>query len=100
MAELKNPPLDLIIDDDIAKGVYSNLAVISHSASEFVLDFAALLPGMAKPHVCSRVILTPDHAKRLLLSLQDNVTRYENNIGRIDVGSHGKSAMLNKLGEA
>ena len=58
---------------EIASGVYSNLALISHSHSDFVVDFARILPGMPKPEVCSRVILAPEHAKRLLQALQDNL---------------------------
>jgi hypothetical protein len=61
------------------------LAIISHSASEFILDFAAILPGLPKAKVRSRIILTPEHAKRLLMSLQENVARYETNVGRIEV---------------
>ena len=56
---------------------YANLAIISHSTSEFVLDFAAVLPGVPKAKVKSRIILAPEHAKRLLLSLQENIARYE-----------------------
>ena len=74
------------VPEDVADGVYSNLAIISHSTSEFIIDFARLLPGVKKAKVKSRIILTPEHAKRLLLSLQDNVTRYESNVGKIEIG--------------
>ncbi len=77
--------LDLELNEDIAQGKYANLAVISHSASEFVVDFAAMMPGVPKARVHSRIILTPEHAKRLLMSLQDNITRYESNVARIEV---------------
>lgn len=73
------------VPEDVADGVYSNLAIISHSTSEFIVDFATILPGIAKAKVKSRVILTPEHAKRLLLSLQENITRYESNIGKIEI---------------
>ena len=63
----------------------ANLAIISHSATEFILDFASVLPGLPKAKVRSRVILAPEHAKRLLLSLQENVARYENTFGPIPV---------------
>ena len=66
---------------EIASGVYSNLALISHSHSDFVVDFARILPGMPKPEVCSRVILAPEHAKRLLQALQDNLYKYEKEFG-------------------
>lgn len=77
--------IDLNLSAEVAQGHYSNLAVISHSTSEFVIDFAAILPGLPKAEVKTRVILTPEHAKRLLLSLQDNISRYETNIGRIEI---------------
>jgi hypothetical protein len=77
--------LDLELSEDVAQGKYANLAIISHSRSEFVVDFAALMPGLPKARIHSRVILSPEHAKRLLMSLQDNITRYESNIGRIEM---------------
>ncbi|MDL2319910.1 DUF3467 domain-containing protein [Alistipes sp. OttesenSCG-928-B03] len=77
--------IDIELNDEVAQGKYANLAIISHSASEFVVDFAALMPGVPKARVHSRIILTPEHAKRLLMSLQDNITRYESNVGRIEV---------------
>ena len=70
---------------EIASGVYSNLALISHSHSDFVVDFARILPGMPKPEVCSRVILAPEHAKRLLQALQDNLYKYEKEFGKIEL---------------
>ena len=85
MNEVKPHGIDLELDAEVAQGHYSNLAIISHSTSEFILDFAALLPGLPKAKVRSRVILTPEHAKRLLLSLQENITRYENNVGKINI---------------
>jgi len=77
--------LDLELNENVAQGRYANLAIISHSASEFVVDFAAMMPGVPKARIHSRVILTPEHAKRLLMSLQDNITRYESNVGRIEL---------------
>ena len=85
MAELKTHNVELELDQDTARGNYANLAIISHSSSEFVLDFAAVLPGVPKAKIRSRVILAPEHAKRLLLSLQDNITRYESAVGRIEI---------------
>ena len=80
MGDIKKMGLEFDLDEQVAQGNYSNLAIISHSTSEFIIDFAAVLPGVTKARVKSRVILTPEHAKRLLLSLQDNITRYESKI--------------------
>ena len=91
--------IELDLDKEIAQGQYSNLAVITHSVSEFILDFAAMLPGRPKPTVVSRIILTPEHAKRLLLSLQENVGRYEANVGKIDLSMRQPIGYKN-LGEA
>ena len=85
MNELKQHGIELELDAEVAQGHYSNLAIISHSTSEFILDFAAVLPGLPKAKVKSRIILTPEHAKRLLLSLQENIARYETNVGRIEL---------------
>ena len=76
--------LDLELSAEVAQGKYANLAIISHSPTEFVIDFAAMMPGVPKAKVHSRIIMTPEHAKRLLMSIQDNITRYETNIGRIN----------------
>ena len=68
---------------EIAQGEYANLAIITHSSSDFVVDFARLLPGVPKAQVKSRVILAPEHPKRLLLALQENIVRYEREFGPI-----------------
>ena len=73
MAELQTQGFDIDLSEEIAQGNYSNLAIIAHSTSEFIIDFAAMLPGLKKAKVKSRVILTPEHAKRLLFSLQENI---------------------------
>ena len=88
MSENKQHGIDIELDSDVAQGHYSNLAIISHSTSEFILDFAAILPGLPKAKVKSRIILTPEHAKRLLMSLQETVARYETNVGRIEIQQH------------
>ncbi|MFR9650323.1 MAG: DUF3467 domain-containing protein [Rikenellaceae bacterium] len=77
--------IELHLDDDIAQGHYANLAIISHSPSEFIVDFAAVLPGLPKSKIKSRIILTPEHAKRLLYSLQENIARYESKLGEISI---------------
>ena len=81
----KDKELDLELDDTVAEGEYSNLVVISHSTSEFVLDFVRLMPGVSKARVKSRIVLAPEHAKRLLLSLQENIERYEALVGKIQL---------------
>jgi hypothetical protein len=75
--------INIELSEEMAEGVYANLAMIAHSNSEFVLDFIRLMPGVPKAKVKSRVILTPEHAQRLLLALQDNIKKYEMNFGEI-----------------
>ncbi|MFP4059579.1 MAG: DUF3467 domain-containing protein [Bacteroidota bacterium] len=75
--------IQIELKEDVAQGVYSNLAVITHSSSEFVLDFVRIMPGLPKAQVKSRVILTPEHAKRLLTALKDNIAKFENIHGEI-----------------
>lgn len=77
--------LSININPEIASGKYSNLAIITHSRSEFILDFASMLPGMPKADVVSRIIMNPEHAKRLLLALKDNVEKFENQFGTIQL---------------
>lgn len=77
--------LDVELNEEIAQGTYANLAIISHSTSEFVLDFVRMMPGLPKAQVKSRIILTPEHAKRLSLSLQENIARYEAMVGKIEI---------------
>lgn len=78
--------VNIELKPETAGGEYSNLAIISHSHSEFILDFAKMLPGLPKPQVCSRILMTPEHAKRLLNALADNVSKYESQFGTIDMG--------------
>ena len=73
----KDQQLNISIDENIADGVYSNLAIINHSAAEFIVDFITVMPGAPKARVKSRVILTPEHAKRFHKALGDNIKRYE-----------------------
>ena len=81
--EEKEGQLSIELDDKVAKGVYSNLAIINHSSTEFVVDFVSVMPGMPKGKVRSRVILTPEHAKRLLGALAENIRHYEDAHGMI-----------------
>src|SRR3954465_8812404 len=87
MEEQNDNQLNIELSEEIAEGVYSNLAIITHSTSEFVLDFIRVMPGIPKAKVKSRVILTPEHAKRLLSALEDNVEKYEAANGRIKIGN-------------
>lgn len=76
--------INIELTEEVSEGIYSNLAIITHSTTEFVVDFVRIMPGVPKAKVKSRIILTPEHAKRLLAALQDNVTRYEAQNGKID----------------
>ncbi|MBP6373583.1 MAG: DUF3467 domain-containing protein [Flavobacterium sp.] len=75
--------INIELDEAIAEGIYSNLAIINHSASEFVLDFVCIMPGTPKAKVKSRIVLTPQHAKRLVKALAENVHRFESTHGEI-----------------
>jgi len=69
--------LNIELSEQIAEGEYSNLAIITHSTSEFVLDFIRVMPGVPKAKVKSRVVMTPQHAKRLMKALADNISKFE-----------------------
>ena len=75
--------INIELDENTAEGIYSNLAIINHSASEFVLDFVCIMPGVPKAKVKSRIVLTPQHAKRLVKALAENVHRFEVAHGKI-----------------
>ncbi len=82
MADPKDQPrpanqLNIEISEEVADGIYSNLAIITHSNSEFVLDFVRVMPGVPKAKVRARILLTPQHAKRLMRALADNVQKFE-----------------------
>jgi len=97
MAEHKDKQnqMNIELPEDIAEGVYSNLAIISHSNSEFVVDFIRLVPNVPKAKVKSRVILTPQHAKRLLKALTDNVSKFESQFGPIAESGQPNYPMMN-----
>lgn len=78
--------INIELSEEIAEGVYSNLAMIAHSNSEFVIDFIRLMPGVPKAKVKARVVITPEHAKRLLSALKDNIKKYEEAFGDIKQG--------------
>ena len=94
--------LQIELPEDIGEGTYSNLAIISHSSSEFVIDFVRIVPGIPKAKVKSRIILTPEHAKRLLFALNENINRFENVFGSVNVNqSEGFLPPINGMkGEA
>lgn len=75
--------INIELTDEVAEGIYSNLAIITHSRSEFVIDFVKMLPGIPKAKVKSRIILTPQHTKRLLKALQENIKKFESMHGNI-----------------
>ena len=95
----QNESIDVELTEEVAEGSYSNLVMISHSQSEFVMDFIVMLPGMPKAKVKSRIILTPEHAKGLLSALKENLDIYESNFGKI--GSNNLNLPpFGKIGEA
>lgn len=94
--ENQNPDNQLQIElkEEVAQGTYANLAIITHSSSEFVLDFVRVLPGLPKAGVQSRVILAPEHAKRLQRALEENIAKYERAFGPIRLQEDGVDTPL------
>ena len=87
--------LNIELSEEMAEGVYSNLAVITHSNSEFVLDFIRVMPGVPKARVKSRIVLTPEHAKRFMIALEENIEKFENQHGRIKITTEQPGFPLN-----
>jgi len=90
--------VNIELSEEIAQGIYSNLAVITHSPSEFVLDFIRVMPGIPKAQVKSRIVVTPEHAKRLMMALNDNIKRFEalhGSIKNIDESQSGGNIPMN-----
>jgi hypothetical protein len=83
MENENNNQINIELSEEMAEGTYSNLAIITHSNSEFVVDFIRIMPGVPKAKVKSRIVLTPEHAKRLYLALGDNLNKYEEANGTI-----------------
>ncbi|MDN4166341.1 DUF3467 domain-containing protein [Cytophagales bacterium LB-30] len=106
--EVKNKPgnqnqINIELTEEIAEGIYSNLAMIAHSNGEFVIDFIRLMPGVPKAKVKSRIVITPEHAKRLLAALKDNIKKYEDNFGPIKQSDEAPKFPMNfggSIGEA
>jgi hypothetical protein len=84
-------PLDIELNEEVAEGIYSNFAIITHSQTEFIVDFVRMMPGVPKGKVKSRIVLAPQHAKRLLMALGDNMQRYEENFGNVDIAENQES---------
>ena len=95
-----NGELQIELKEEVGLGTYANLAVITHSSSEFVLDFVSVLPGIPKAPVQSRIILAPEHAKRLLRALEDNISKYEHSFGPISMPEERTLTFPNVAGEA
>lgn len=92
--------MSLELKPEIAMGEYSNLAIITHSHSEFIIDFATMFPGLPKPQVHNRIVMTPEHAKRLLNALSDNIRKYESNFGTIALAEQPKATInINDLNQ-
>ena len=83
MEDQNNNQLNIELSEEIAEGIYSNLAIITHSQSEFVIDFIKIMPGVPKARVKSRIVLTPQHAKRLVKALTENIQKFEQMNGKI-----------------
>lgn len=87
--DMEENQMEVEISEEMAEGVYANLAMIAHSSSEFVIDFIRLMPGVPKAKVKSRVVITPEHAQRLLVALKDNIKKYEENFGKVNTYEDG-----------
>lgn len=87
--------LNIELSEEVAEGTYSNLAVITHSNTEFVIDFIRVMPGMPKARVKSRIILTPEHAKRFLRALEENLEKFETLNGRIKINEEPPGFPMN-----
>lgn len=94
----KENQIQIELSEEIAQGTYSNLAIISHSSSEFVIDFVRIVPGTPKAKVKSRIILTPEHAKRLLMALKDNLDKFESVNGAIHISNSEPSGFMPPIG--
>jgi hypothetical protein len=103
MAQEEQEQINIELGEDVAEGHYVNLAMIGHSHNEFVVDFIRMIPGLPKAKVKSRIILTPEHAKRLLSALNENIQKYEENFGSIKNEQAPQKILMNfggTMGEA
>ena len=102
-SEEVNRNLNIELPEEIAEGVYANLAMIAHSSSEFVIDYIRLMPGVPKAKVKARIVITPEHAKRLLNALEENIQKYEKTFGEIKTNEQSPKFPINfggTVGEA
>ena len=98
--ELKSGQINIELNEEVAQGEYSNLAVITHSNAEFIVDFVSMMPGTPKARVKSRIILAPQHAKRLLKALNENVRKFESLHGEIKDVDPGNAPFPTNFGPA
>ncbi len=87
--QVQQQQINIELGEKEAEGIYSNLAIITHSPAEFVIDFTRVLPGVPKAKVHARIIMTPQHTKMLLHALQDNIDKYEKKFGEIKIAGEG-----------
>ena len=80
---MEEQKLNINLSPEVAEGTYSNLAIVAHSSSEFVVDFVRMMPGQKNANVQSRIIMTPENTKKLLFALQENLAKYEKQFGAI-----------------
>lgn len=102
-SEGNSKQISIELTEDVAEGTYANLAMIAHSSSEFVIDFIRMVPGLPKAKVKARVIITPEHTKRLIKALQDNLDKYEEHFGKVELASEAPNFPMNfggTMGEA
>lgn len=95
MEQNKENKLNIELTAEAAEGIYSNLAIISHSSSEFIVDFVRVMPGVPKAPVKSRIVMTPENAKRLMKALQENIGKFEKNFGQIKEHRGGPAMPMN-----
>ena len=93
MIQNKEQQIEVELSPEIAEGIYSNLAIITHSNAEFIIDFINMMPGKPKANVKSRIILTPQHAKRLMTALHENIGKFEKQFGKVTEGDQRGNAI-------
>jgi ribonuclease BN (tRNA processing enzyme) len=99
MATSARDEMNLEYDEKVKEGVYSNAMFIAHSHSDFVIDFAQIMPGLDRPKVYTRAILAPEHAKRLLMALNENIANYERVYGKIKIQGQNNPDMIAPFGD-
>jgi hypothetical protein len=92
--------LEIVMDDEVAQGYYVNLAVVNHSSDEFTFDFVYVPPNSPKAKLRARIISSPSHTKRLLMALQENVRRYEERFGTINLSQPAVGGITGEMGHA